>query len=58
MTEHKGIDTLQQSVVESFMGVCSAPDDPTVARRADEALHALDAALSANPALPLSIGDK
>lgn len=58
MAEHKGIDTLQQSLVEAFMGVCGAPDDPAVASCADEALHALDAALSADLAFLSSTGDE
>ena len=50
MAEQTGTDALQQSVVDSFLALCEAPDDPRLARRADEALHALDAELGDRPA--------
>jgi hypothetical protein len=45
-----GADALKQQLVESLMGVIGAPDDPDVARGADEVLKALDGHLAQEPA--------
>ncbi|MEV5886955.1 hypothetical protein AB0L74_30515 [Streptomyces sp. NPDC052020] len=43
-------DALKQQLVESLMGVISAPDDLDTARRADDVLRALDTQLARQPA--------
>ncbi|EFE72575.1 MULTISPECIES: hypothetical protein [Streptomyces] len=44
-----GADALKQQLVESLMAVIGAPDDPDVARGADDVLRTLDARLAEEP---------
>lgn len=40
--EDAGLDAQRHSMVEALMGIIGSPDDPAVARHADELLQALD----------------